>query len=278
MVLIKVFIAAEFINPPPVFGSKNDLEKEGLSDTVRSLKEIVYSVSSGFDNMQYDQIISDQYTFYNTDGNKLETYTYKEGLLFSVVKYEYDENNHKSCSKDFTANGELYLPVTYSTNQKGFITEAIYDRSLQKMFDDKRNPIDVEYEKYYQNLYTKIVYQNSYNGNVQTEAYFKPDGDLSGKYVYGYDFRRVKISAKYYNSERKLSWKKKFTYNSRGDVEVCKLIISHRLAMTSTFEYEYDDKGNWTKRVENKVIEESILTQDLDGNTTITLREIEYYY
>jgi len=277
IILITQFFLGINFNIPSAFCQLTDLDKMGLKDSVKSIRIITHSVSDDVNTGNDEKVVSDQLSMYNIYGNEIEKHIYKDGKLFSKIIFEYDENNHKRSLKDFTANGEPYLTVSYTTDQKGYITEALWDRSLQRLYDDERNPIDVEFEKIYQNLYTKVTYKNSYNGKVLTEEYFKPDGSKSGKYAFTYDHKGHKKTSAYYNSKGVSTSDKKYYYNSKGLAETCKLKIRHRLAMTSNFKYIYDEKGNWIKRIENKYIIESIYTQDFDDGTIITYREIAYY-
>jgi hypothetical protein len=264
-------------NIPVQSNIKSDLEKKGLKDTVRSVREIVHSIPVEDKLLEFDKITSDELSFFNSSGFELEKYIYKDGMLFSTIKNEYDQNNNKTFSKDYTSKGELYLLISYLTDDIAHTVEATYDRTSQKKFDHNRNPIEIEFEKYYQNLYTKILYKYNHLGTLLFQKYYKPDGSLSGKYEFRYDYRGNKSSVKYFSTEVKLSWEKKYTYNDKGDPEICKYFVKNRLASISTFVYEYDDKDNWTKRTEIKDIKENFFTQDLDGNTIVTTRDLEYF-
>ncbi len=257
--------------------SHTDLEQMGLSDSVKSVREIMYSSpnSSGKDNGRL--ISSDKYYTFKADGNILETLVYRKGRLFSVLRYAYDSLGHKTGYQEFDAHDRLYLTVSYTCNDKGDIVEADYDRSLQKMYDDRRREIDVEYYKYYQNLYTKVLFRHNFRGDVTEATYINPQDKTDFKYEYAYNYKGFLTSKTYYNEEGKKSWREKFTNDLTGNPVQMQRFEDSRLASTSVIEYEFDKKGNWVSRVKTTEGVANVFGDKPDNVSVITIREIEYF-
>ena len=254
-----------------------DLEKKGIIGKASSIKKIIYSESSKAENKRKETVVFDNLTTYNTDGNRQITSEFKDGILFSHTIYNYNEHGILIGCDEYNTNNSLYLSISYLTDDKGFITEAKYNRILQKTYDNDRFSIDVEYDKYYQNLFTLISYKNDFKGYVLKEEYFNPDSSVSFMLNYKYDYKHNKVEIKYYNKNGTLSWRSKLKYDSKSNKKESKLFKSNRLALLSKFTYEFDQNGNWVKRIETRHLYDNFFGQDLDNNTYTTIRKIEYY-
>lgn len=152
LLIIVLFQSFSFTNY-----QKNDLKKSGLIGEVKSVRETTYSVSNKLENKGEENIISDNLTTYGQDGNKLKISNYKDGGLFSYVNNTYDQQGFITESNEYNSDGSLYLTISFFGDDKGIVTKALYNRVLQKSYDDNRSSIDVEYEKYYQNLFTSTL-------------------------------------------------------------------------------------------------------------------------
>lgn len=256
---------------------KNDLETSSLKSKVKSIKETKTSISNSTEDKNKQTVLISNLTYYDPEGKKIKVTEYKNGLLFSYMNYIYNQDSVITNVNEYNADNTLYLTITYSTNEKGTVTKADYNRLLQKTFDDNRRSIDVEYEKYYQNLFTYVKYKSDFKGNILEESYYTGNNRLSFKYINKYDFKYNKVEIKYYNKSGNLSWRKKLKYNAKGDVTESKFYESNRLALVSKYEYEYDHNSNWTKCTETRKLYDNFFANDLSDNTIITTRTIEYY-
>lgn len=256
---------------------KNDLEKSCLSGEIKSIRETSYSMSNNSESKGEENIISDNLTIYNPDGNKLKTSNYKNGALFSYIVYNYDQQGFITGSNEYNADGSMYLTISYSGDENGNITKAKYDRILQKTYDADRSSIDVEYDKYYQNLFTNISFENDFKGNILVEKYFSENGRQTFKILNKYDYKYNKVEVKYYNTSGNVSWRKKLKYDVEGNTNEVKLFESNRLALVSKFEYEFDQYDNWTNRIESRKLYDNFFADDLNDNTIISIRKIEYF-
>ncbi len=275
--LLLLVLMGLFLNFSFTHYQKTDLEKSGIFGKVKSIRETNYSVSNKPENNSQENIVLDNLTSFNLDGDRQKKSEYKDGVLFSYITYKYDHKNVLAGSDEYNADNSLYLSISYSSNDKGFVTDAHYNRILQKTYDNDRLSIAVEYDKYYQNLFTHVFYKNDFKGNVLEEKYFTGEGNLSYKLTYKYDYKYNKVEIKYYNKSGNLSWRKKLKYDSKGNKTESKFFESNRLAMVSKYVYEFDQNDNWVKRVEARKLYYNFFATDLNDNSIITIREIEYY-
>ena len=275
--LLLVVLLGLFLNFSFTHYQKTDLEKSGIFGKVKSIRETNYSVSNKAENNGKENIVLDNFTSYDLDGNRQKMSEYKDDTLFSYITYKYDHNNVLVGCDEYNADNSLYLSISYSSNDKGFVIDAYYNRILQKTYDIDRLSIAVEYDKYYQNLFTHVSYKNDFKGNVLEEKYFTDQGNLSYKLTYKYDYKYNKVEIKYYNNSGNLSWRKKLKYDSKGNKTESKFFESNRLAMVSKYVYEFGQNHNWVKRIETRKLYDNFFATDLNDNTVITIRKIKYY-
>lgn len=275
--ITKIFITILFFSYSFAFSQQTDLKKNSLYGNIKSIRETTYSIPKHGANIGKKTITTDYKTNYNIEGNKQKTSEYKDGLLFSYTLYNYNQNNIITSSYEYNANNSLYLSISYKNKKKETETVAYYNRDLQKSYDDQRQSIDVEYEKYYNNLFTSILYKKDYKGYVLQELYFSQDSILLHKYLYKYDYKYNKVEIKYYNSSGNVSWRKKIKYDSKGNITEEKLFESNRIALVSKFTYEFDQYKNWIMREETRKLYDNFFSDNLNDNTVITNREIDYY-
>lgn len=262
---------------PETSWTQHRLEDMGIHENVKTIRETKTSNPDSINPDLESKVIYDKLMTFNKEGFLIETNVFRDGRLFSTISYHYDDNNHPLGFSEFTANDRLFLKAEYVTDDNGHVIEAVYDRSLQKGYDHRRTEIDVEYEKYYSNLFKRVIFKKDHKGRVLEETYLKPDSSLAYKLLHRYNFRGSLKESKYYNSAGNLSWKKIFRYGEKGFVSEIKMYISNYLALTSTFTYQVDANENWTYRREIRSKENNIYTTDLSEQTRVTKRIISYY-
>jgi hypothetical protein len=249
------------------------LDQLKLKGKVKSLTETTVTLSQDSSKLLNSKTIRN----FNKMGMLIEILEFNNQKLTSKKIYNYSSENKLLNLKDYNPDGSLYLLVNYYVDKNGFTISKKYDRSSQRFFDEKRQKADVEYEKYYNSLFTEVTYKCDFKGYKLEEKYTMSDGSLSHMYTYKYDFKYNLCELKYYNSSNKLAKRVKYKYNKKGDIAESKTFISNRLAITSAFSYDYDLEGNWLKKVENKDVEENIFTTDISNENTITERIVDYY-
>lgn len=271
-------VAAFFcIQPLSAQYIESDREIYGLIDSVSSVREFTYSISTDTKSSERKLISSDQYYSFDIYGNLTEILIYQKGRLFSTTKYEYDEMGRKSGYKEYDAQNRLYLSVDYKLDESGRVISEIYDRTYQKMYDDRRKEIDVEYYKYYKNLYTTINYKYNLKGKVVSKEYLKPDSSLSYRNEFEYNYKDVLVERSHYNEDNKLSWQDKITSDLLSNPIKIRKFRNHRLVSETNVVYEYDKYQNWINRIETTTNLDNIFGDDSSEISVTTIREIEYY-
>jgi len=260
-----------------MYNTGNQLEKMKNVAVIKSIHQTIFSIPKDKKIYNDEHLIFDQISHFNKVGLVTQTFQYKSDTLFSYTNYYYDTNNVLISSKEYNSNNSPYLIIHFTHDKKGFITRADYIRSIQKLFDDHRNPVEVEFEKYYQKLYTYIIYLNDFMGNVVEAQYYTADHKLSYKYTYRYDFRYNQTEIKYYNNKGSVSWRKKLKYNKERHLVQYKLYMNNRQALLSKLNYQFDQHNNWVNRTETRQHYDNFFAYDVSDNTFITVRKIDYY-
>ena len=276
-VIVKEILLVLLLCSSYAYGQQTDINDYIMLGDIKSYEETRYSTLAKSDNIETKTMIYQTKTLFNTEGNKQKTYIYKNEKLFSYIIYNLNHNNILISQYEYNPDSNLYLTITYVHDKNGFKTEALYNRVLQKSYDSQRLSLAVEFDKYYNNLFTRINYKNDFKGYVVEEKYLTEDSTLSFMYTYKHDYLNNKVEIKYYNSKGNESWRQKLKYNSAGKVVENKLYMGNRIAMISKYKYEYDQCKNWIKLIETRKLFDNFFSEDLSGNTIITDREIEYY-
>jgi len=249
----------------------------GSQGKFKSIRETRFSILKSDSLIQNQTTISDKYSLYDTMNNIIKTFQYKSDTLFSYTTYTYNDDNRLIRSDEFNSDGSLYLSITYAIDSKGFIIQAIYHRTTQKRYDRERNTVDVEFYKYYKDLFAFITFINDFKGNVLEKKYFTSDNNLAFSYNFKYDYKYNATEIKYYNSHQSVSWRKKNKYNTDNNMIESTLYLNNRIALRSKFEYVLDNNSNWVKQIEKRKLFDNFYADDITDNTIITIRKIEYY-
>lgn len=259
------------------FNLPTTTHSSSMHGKVKSIRETRFSILKS-DSLVQNQIpISDKYSLYDTMTNIIKTFQYKNDTLFSYTTFTYNDDNKLIRSDEFNSDGSLYLSITYTIDSKGFITRATYHRTTQKRYDRERNPVDVEFYKYYKDLFAYITFTNDFKGNVLEKRYFTSDNNLAFSYTFKYDYKYNATEIKYYNSHQSVSWRKKNKYNQDNNLIESTLYLNNRIALRSKFEYVLDYNRNWVKQIEKRKLYDNFYADDISDNTIITIRDIKYY-
>ncbi|MBC7933312.1 MAG: hypothetical protein H7Z38_22335 [Rubrivivax sp.] len=173
---------------------------------------------------------------YDGKGNRVkETVTLEDGTVRAVSAFGYDERGRRTEERYEntegsggrrvvnTYDGEGNLIGVVSYNDEGALTgKSLYS------YDKRGNRVGVENHRAdaQGNLLLKQKISHEYDGRgfVVERRYYKADGSLTQRVIYGYDDKANITSL--------------VGYNGDGG-----------FASGSTFEYEYDPQGNWLKCV-----------------------------
>lgn len=266
-------VAASFSIPQ---NAANDLQKLNLNGNIRSMMETRYAVDSEADTIVKDTIISQKLIYFTKNGYESTTTVYRNGEEFTRSQCRFGDNEKQTILNEFRA-GAIYLKIKYYYDDEDFRTEAHYDWIEQRQYVENKEKVNFGYDVFNKNFFTKVLYSYNRDGLCKEEKYLKSDGSLAFMHTYRYDFRGNKTEMEYYNSNGKPSWRTTYKYDRYHNLIERKLFKDHRLATKSVYKYQFDEGGNWISCVEDRELQENILTAHLDSASVVTERKIEYY-
>jgi len=248
--------------------NKNDLKDHNLFGKVKSIKE--YTAESKTNPSVF-------YRFYNPDG-KLNKMFQSDKDFTSTTTFEYNKDGKKTAENintifrgqpsphkftyEYDDKGNLIVLIVYrgktkleiehktkySYNSSNIQTEEIeYDdknrmSSVRKFqYDDNGNLIE---EKWYDSKGLNSIVTSEYdnNGNTTTRKVIYPDASKGTSVTYNFKYDK---------------------YNN----EIYEEALSTDKPTFHKYSYEYDNQGNWIKRIEI----------DENNSKKITERVIKYY-
>ncbi len=257
-----------------------------LKGKVKSFTEISYEAIDRFGKIELgDKRVDFEFILHNNaeylfdnNGNKIEESLYfDDGSLRYKVIYKYDNNGNKIEENLYFDDGNLDTKLINLYDNKGNMIEAnvytpygsLEDKYTFK-YDEMRNRIE---EKQYcsdDRLRIKRTYKYDNKGNMIEEKWQDFDSFKTKKYVYKYDNKGNIIEKYRYASDGSLDRKSSYKYDNNGNMIKMKDSYHNDNAMLEnkyTFEYYYDEQGNWTRRIQ---FENSIPKY-------ILVREIKYF-
>jgi hypothetical protein len=251
---------------------QSNLKQMHLNGSIRTLTETI-----SFTNDTLNQPLSSTFSRFTKSGMLVEKRILKNNKLFSKTIFEYSLDDEMLGFTDYNADGSVYFKVKCDCDDNGFVVSEQYDRSFQEKYNENRQVIDFRYDEIYEKIFITVIIKNDFKGYKLEEKFLNPNGTLSHRRVYKYDFKYNLTETKTYNSSNNLQKKYKNKYTRTDDLIKSKLFISNRLAVTSAYSYEFDLIGNWVKRIETREVEENIYTEDISRETFVSKRTIEYY-
>jgi len=218
-----------------------------------------------------------------------QTHRYKKNGVFTPWENSYSHltrfntTGYRTEYNEFLANDSLNYKITYTHTPKERKTELRYFNKELKptirktyLYDAKGNHIDqLEYTTDGQQD-RRYTYTYDANGNMLTITGYKKDGAVSSTTTYQYDSKNRRTNylletPGYANSFRKFVYDDKgnmteeFWYNGKGatdfrfvrsydaqgnKIEETSYKGNGQLVGTTRYAYEYDKKGNWTKKTD----------------------------
>lgn len=226
---------------------KNDLQKENLHGNIKSVRETAYEVT------------------YN-DAGKLDKGEIKEFIFDnSLKKFNEQGNITEEIWYDFE-NIQDSKRTNTQYNAKGLPTEALIEEKdgssikVSLKYDEKGNLLEEIFHR--KEGQEKFSYKYDQKGNrIEHTAY-----DI--KYSYQYNDKGQVIEENIHDEMDKISTKTIIKYDKKGNfIKKTAHYLDVSTKENYTYQYTYDQKGNWVKRIEYK-----------DKNPIqITERVIEYY-
>jgi hypothetical protein len=249
-------------------GKKNDLKEHNLFGKVKSVKQ--YPAISKINGSVF-------YMFYNPSGKLNKTFQSDKDFI-STITFEYNKDGKKTAENintifqghpsphkftyEYNDKGNLILVKVYRCNPHLEIehtTEHIYNSS-----DIQTEEIEYN-DKNIKNNIKKLKYDDS--GNLIEQKWYDSKG-LNSIITIKYDKNGNITTRKVIHTDA--TKESSVTYNFKYDKynnEIYEEVLSADKSTFHTYLYEYDNQGNWVKRIE------------IDDNNSkkITERVIEYY-
>lgn len=276
----------------PEVTTRSDLDLRNLKGNVKTITEINYTV-----NGKYKTTI-----LFNEQGFITEQATYNpDGSLIRKWVNEYDDQNRQLTRHCYVLDDSLSYILRYHYNNHGKLASTQLQapdgtpiRKYTTHYDDRQNVIketalaeDATFKylvlhKYNaQNKVAEEVYIDSMRNNTYKQIYKynnellideislkSPDDSLIKKTRYTYLADKKLDKAYNYNTRGELVSVKSYTYDELSNVvEVMEIFSEDKTHRNQTFQYSYDQQGNWT------FLSESVNHEP--GN--IITRDIEYY-
>ena len=254
-----------------------DLEKHRLKGKVKSVMETKYTFSGKPEEMVREKVIYQKSTIFDINGYISEATLYVDGSSFMKSVIVPGNDGRPSGLNEYKPDGTLNLQITYTYDNKGRISEALYDWEQDYLVGEI-----CEYSDYYNEVvqsepFIKVLYTTEYRGYVTEEKFLKPDGMASFVFTAKYDPRANKLESSYFHGNGRLSWRTKYTYDRYDNLIESRLFKDNRAVVVSRYKHQFDDPGNWTQRIEEREIYITILTEGLEKSNMVTERAIEYY-
>lgn len=260
---------------------ENDLEKLFLKGKVKSMSEYRYRAEERYGKVEKGEPFReegwDKLILFGENGMYVEAqHLTPNGDLVGKTVYQYDKENKKIMEQELDSEGGLSEKITFSYNE---------DKKLYQVL--RLNDMD--------GIVSSMMIDVRDDGKVE-HNYYGPSGLMLRREVMVMNRKGLPEETMIYSSEKKLVNHRKEEYNGNGQLEKLQVFAPEdgTLIMTVNFtyddsnniilqegvdnisregflpikyEYEFDDKGNWTRCVE------------YEGSTPVFVveREFEYY-
>jgi YD repeat-containing protein len=261
----------------PEVKKTNDLDRLRLKGAVKSMLETRLSTTANDSQGSNGLVTYKKLSTFNRDGNESQTSIYKEGRLFSQVRFYFDTAGNPAGLREYTEAGTLWLSVSYKLDKEGYKIGAEYNWPEKRGYDEIREKSDQLYEVLDRHPWDQVLCENNYKGFPLEEKYLKSDGGMLFKFNYRYDMKGNKLEMTYYNFKGHTSWETKYKYDRYDNLVGSTVYKSNRVAAKSVYTYTFDSYGNWTSRTEKREVEVNILTASLEAGIFVVQREFEYY-
>jgi len=264
---------------------KNDWTEDGLKGKVKTLTQFTYQAIYRFGKIEKGEpsaspLAENFQMIYNEKGNKIEENRLNsDGSLSENYISKYDENGNKIEENYYDADENSSWKDIYTYDEKGNkIAEYTYDSDSILVSNNtykynKNGKIKREFHYWEGRLSTESTFKYNENGKIERISYYV-EGNLQIKWTYKYDEKGILIEEIMDDSSRKLFYKIFYRYDEKGNLieEIIydsprKFLKKYTYKEKNTYQYEYDEQKNWTKKIEFQN----------DIPKTFTEREYQYY-
>ncbi|MCX6290895.1 MAG: hypothetical protein NT126_03945 [Bacteroidetes bacterium] len=234
---------------------KNAWSIQRLKGNVQSFQSVKYDGQEKFGEPIKASATDFEKITFNKEGNMLESeeYTNDKSTYYKKVM-KYDSIGQNIETNLYKLDGSLARKFLYDHDSNGNTIE-------QNIFE----PNGTLSDKY------KFIYDE--NGNELESTFYHSDGTLKSKLITKYDGQGNAIEMSSYSSNRTLDNRIISTYDEKGNpIAEDSYNENGEVIMKVNYKYEFDGKGNWTKRIETASI------KPFDSNIIwIEERDIKYY-
>ncbi|MGH1335221.1 MAG: hypothetical protein ACRBFS_03770 [Aureispira sp.] len=240
--LIALFLGACTSTNPP----SNDWQRLHLNGKVKQFEEWTYSSYATFTNEQHNNRQTNWFSkegflnkglFYQTDNQLRWThYTYQSDSIWVRRTLQVDGGAEQ--------NQNYWLYELNAQGQQKKLTSLLLDTSVFYR-------INVDFNE--QQLPKTLIYSEKIDPTIvpcEVHRTYTEQGKVQEELVYVYDKANAQCSTQPTTST--------YTYNEQGDIEREKVIYYNGKEEIYSYQYRYDQAGNWTNRLHyagDKVIE-----------------------
>jgi hypothetical protein len=240
---------------------KNDLSENNLNGKVKTI------IDSSFSKYGYNkEWCLDNIYKYDSNGFELENIHYYDGKILDKSMHKY--NDCGDLIESYYENGPNYIQTSkysYKYDQYWDKVECLWEgvnRTIYKNDDKGKCIYSINYS-----LEGKIndssIYKYDQKGNLTYSITYNGDGTISDSSVYKYDLNGFKILSINYNSQGIITSQSNSKYDDKGNkIKYYSFWSSGRVQSSHKYT-EFDEEGNWIRRITNGDINEK--------------RTIEYY-
>ncbi len=217
---------------------------------------------------------------YSERGKKVEEAWYNAlDFLTTKLTYQYNDKDSLVALVECNALDGVIKKFTYLYNDKGQMIESkkllsekegewihtyTYDEQGKVVQDLEIYPLKLYPDS---SIHNKRICKYDKQGNLIEEGNYNYVGGLKSRHIYKYDDKGNKIESSSYDEYDSLMNRKTFLYDEEGSLIEQKFYERDSLWLRESFEYKYDDRGNWIECSECR----DTLMQ------SIVKREFEYF-
>ncbi len=238
----KILIVTQYMSGSPLMKTKYTWDKAGnnigitkrntdnsqLTRTENIFKDTLLIEENEY-NLQ-DILTSKKQNVYDEKGNlKEELYFFKEETVQYKNKYDYDSENRKVGDTRYKKDTQDYITV-FDYEGKNLVSRETTEGPDNKIVRTEKFTFDE-------------------NGNLIKEYTFDSYDNSKTVDEYKYDAKNQKI-ARIVTENDKPVFKNTFAYDTKGNLtDVVTMNGDDTVIQSLSYKYEYDDKGNWTKKI-----------------------------
>ncbi len=260
------------------------LDTNKLSGNVRYVEVSSSDVRSYFDTIKEENTISKEKVLIDNMGNEFELLQFEKGKPITFYEYEYDQNNKFIKMRIHSAKGIEYFEYLYNEFDK---------ISKIEIRDENGNLLSRSEYKYAKEKKSKVEWHFTYNINKEIDftsktlfnekgkpaeiTFYNNDGSISSFIRYTYDNKNEIYET--YDADGELYLSVITTYNDDHlpikEITKWTGAFSNIEGSEQKYEYEYDDRNNWIKKIEFEALRK--FGETIYEPTSSITRTISYY-